>query len=192
MGYNGIIIRSGKIELRPWQEEDAEDLANIADNPLIAACLRDSFPNPYTLDNAFEWLRMVIPINNPAKYFAILFNGELAGSIAILPKEDIYRLNAETGYFIAQKFWSRGIATTAIRSITHYGFIFFNIIRIYAEPFEDNIGSRRALEKAGFKKEALFKNNVVKNGVVKSSMIYSALKDEWDTGREWLPEIIIA
>jgi len=192
MEYNGIIIRSGNIELRPWHEDDAEDLATIASNPLIAACLRDRFPYPYTLENAFEWLRLVIPKNNPAKFFAVIFNGELAGSIAILPKDDIYRLNAETGYFIAEKFWSLGIATTAIRSVTHYGFIFFNIIRIYAEPFEDNIGSRRALEKAGYKQEALFKNNVVKNGIVKSSMIYSALKDEWDPSGKWLPEIIIA
>lgn len=191
MEYKGIIISSGDIKLRPWQEDDAEDLREIADNPKIAACLRDSFPSPYTAEDARNWLSNIIPFNTPARYFAIMFKDELAGSIAIIPKDDIYRLNAETGYFIGEKFWSSGIATTALRSITHYGFIFFNLIRIYAEPFEDNLASRRVLEKAGYKNEALFRNNVIKNGVVKSSMIYSVLKEEWDPLRRWLPEIII-
>ena len=38
--------------LRPWRTEDAEDLAKAADNPKIAANLRNVFPSPYTLADA--------------------------------------------------------------------------------------------------------------------------------------------
>ena len=48
-----------------------------------------------------------------------------------------------------------------------------DILRIYAEPFAYNIGSRRALEKAGFSLEGIMKNNAVKNGKVIDMALYS-------------------
>ena len=38
-----------------------------------------------------------------------------------------------------------------------------DILRIYAEPFSYNAGSRCALEKAGFQYEGLMRRNAVKN-----------------------------
>ena len=35
--------------LRPWQLTDAEPIAAAANNPSIAANLRNVFPSPYTL-----------------------------------------------------------------------------------------------------------------------------------------------
>ena len=40
--------------LRPWKQEDASSVAEAANNPKIAANLRNVFPNPYTLDDA-KW-----------------------------------------------------------------------------------------------------------------------------------------
>ena len=38
--------------LRPWRRSDAEAVAAAADNPNIAANLRNVFPSPYTLADA--------------------------------------------------------------------------------------------------------------------------------------------
>jgi RimJ/RimL family protein N-acetyltransferase len=165
------------IHLRPWLFADAEHLARIADSKSIADNLRDGFPNPYTLDDALDWLGMVIPQNVPTRFFAIIYDNNLAGSIGIVSKTDIYRKNAEIGYFLGEEFRGKGIATKAIRAATSYAFSTFDIVRVYAEPFCDNPGSRRALEKAGFRHEATFKMNVIKNGVFKDSCIYSVLKE---------------
>jgi len=83
------------------------------------------------------------------------------------------------GYFIAQEFWGRGIASKALIAITTYAFRTFEILRVYAEPFADNFGSRLVLEKAGYTLEATFKNYVIKNGVIKDSCIYSVLKEDF-------------
>ncbi len=83
------------------------------------------------------------------------------------------------GYFVAPEFWGRGIASSALKAVTAYAFRTFDIIRVYAEPFADNIGSRRVLEKAGYTLEATFKNYVIKNGVIKDSCIYSVLKENF-------------
>ena len=48
-----------------------------------------------------------------------------------------------------------------------------DILRIYAEPFTYNTGSRRVLEKAGFCYEGTMKNNAVKNGKVLDMALYS-------------------
>lgn len=172
ISFDGIL-------LRPWRHEDSGALFLIADNKKIADNLRDGFPNPYSYDDAIKWLNMVIPENSPVKFFAIEVNGSLAGSIGIVTKTDIYRKNVEIGYYVAEEFWGKGIATKAIKAVTKYAFETFDIVRVYAEPFAQNISSRRVLEKAGFKLEATFRSNVVKNGLILDSCIYSILKDEY-------------
>jgi len=165
--------------LRPWKINDAEELSLIANNKKIADNLRDGFPNPYSLEDAYKWLDMVLAFNDPPRYFAIIIDKKLAGSIGIVTKEDIYRKNVEIGYFLAEPYWGRGIITNAIRAVTAYAFKSFDIVRVYAEPFADNEGSKRALEKAGFRCEAVFKNYVIKNGIIKDSCIYSVLKEDF-------------
>jgi ribosomal-protein-alanine N-acetyltransferase len=165
--------------LRPWEIEDAPQLAVIANNKKVADNLRDAFPFPYSIEDAYKWLDIVLPINDPPRYFAVIVSKKLAGSIAIVTKEDIYRKNVEIGYFLAEEQWGKGIITNAIKAITAYAFSEFDIERVYAEPFADNPGSRRALEKAGFRCEATFRNNVIKNGIIKDSCIYAVLKEDF-------------
>jgi [ribosomal protein S5]-alanine N-acetyltransferase len=167
------------IVLRPWVVEDARELALIADNKKIADNLRDGFPFPYSITDARNWLGLVLPENFPPKYFAITIDKQLIGSIGIVSKSDIYRKNFEIGYFLSEQFWGSGIATKAIKAATSYAFREFDIVRVYAEPFADNAGSRKALENAGFILEATLRRNVIKNGVIKDSCIYSVLREDF-------------
>lgn len=167
------------ITLRPWVMSDAEGLAVICNNKKIADNLRDGFPNPYSLADAEKWLDMFIPGNVPVRFFAIEINNVLSGSIGLVQKDDIYRKNFEVGYFLAEAHWGKGIMTKAIKAATTYAFTNFDIIRVYAEPFADNKGSKRALEKAGYILEAVMRKNVIKNDIIKDSCIYSILREEW-------------
>ena len=63
--------------------------------------------------------------------------------------------------------------TQAIRQLCRIIFDTTDILRIYAEPFAYNTGSRRALEKAGFCCEGTLKSNAVKNGKVLDMVMYS-------------------
>jgi RimJ/RimL family protein N-acetyltransferase len=120
-----------------------------------------------------------LPENYPPRFFAITVDKALVGSIGLVVKTDIYRKNFEIGYFLAEEHWGKGIATRAIKAATSYAFKDFDIVRVYAEPFSDNPGSRRALEKAGFILEATLRRNVIKNGIIKDSCIYSVLKEDF-------------
>jgi RimJ/RimL family protein N-acetyltransferase len=120
-----------------------------------------------------------LPENFPPKFFAIILEQALIGSIGLVLKSDIYRKNCEIGYYVAEDHWGKGIATKAIKAATSYAFRKFDILRIYAEPFADNTSSQNALIKAGFKHEATLRKNVIKNGIIKDSCIYSVLKEDF-------------
>lgn len=171
-------IRFEGIILRQWSIDDASQLAAIANNKNIADNLQDLFPFPYSIKDARKWIRTIMT-SDPPRNFAIVSDGNIVGNIGIITKEDIHRKNIEIGYFLSEKFWGRGIAPRAIKALTSYAFSNFDIVRVYAETFGDNIRSRRTLEKAGFKLEAVLKNNVIKNGIIKDSCIFSVLKEDF-------------
>jgi len=96
----------------------------------------------------------------------------------------VHRKNAELGYYLAEEYWGKGTMTKVVRRMTQYLFGNFDIIRVYAQPFARNTASRRVLEKAGFRLEAVLKNNIIKNDVVQDGCIYAVLKDEFKSTAE--------
>lgn len=161
--------------LRSWRKEDAELLATLANNKKIADNMRDLFPNPYTIEDAMKW----ITANKnkiPQTTFAIEADGAFAGGCGIHPKEDIYRHSAEIGYWIAEPYWGKGIATEAIKQLIEKSITRFpDIIRLYAEVFEHNKPSMRVLEKNGFYLESIRKKAVVKNNVIMNDYVWIKL-----------------
>jgi RimJ/RimL family protein N-acetyltransferase len=165
--------------LRPWEEKDADMLAVIANNRKIADNLRDGFPNPYSIDDAKRFISLARQEGGSSALFAIEINGMIAGSIGAYFKQNVHRKNAELGYFLAEEHWGKGRMTNVLMHLTRYLFENFDIVRVYARPFANNMGSRRVLEKAGFRLEAILKNSIIKNDVVQDGCIYAIIKDDF-------------
>lgn len=164
--------------LRNWEEKDAERLASIASNRKIADNLNDGFPHPYSVEDAKQFISHSRKKDPTYLHLAIEKDGVVIGSIGAYFKENVHRKNADIGYYLAEEYWGKGIMPKAIMCITQYIFDNYDIIRVYALPFAKNKGSRRVLEKAGFRCEAILKNSIIKNGVVQDDCIYAILKDE--------------
>jgi [ribosomal protein S5]-alanine N-acetyltransferase len=161
--------------LRPWTSEDLPSLVRFANNPNIAKFMTNQFAHPYTQENG----RMFIDFaqkGNPTHIFAIEIDGKASGGIGLHPQADIQCKNAELGYWLAEPYWGHGIITKAISEIVEYGFKTFDIDRIYARPFGNNIASQKVLEKAGFTLEARFKNTYFKNGEYLDELVYAIRK----------------
>lgn len=165
--------------LRKWKTEDVKALAKAADNPNIAVNLRNTFPSPYTPEDASWYINDCISkkAENQLTY-AIEADGNAVGSIGIFVKDDVYEKSAELGYWLSEDYWRQGIISRAVPMICKEAFLTFDIIRIYAEPFEYNAGSRGVLEKAGFTYEGTMRKGVYKNGNVSSYCMYSLLREE--------------
>lgn len=159
-------------ELRPWKNEDIDRLVKFANNYNIAKNLMDVFPHPYSVENGKAFIEMTAK-NSPPNILAIEINGEASGAIGVHPQQDIYRKNAEIGYWLAEPYWGKGIISKAIIQMVDYGFKNWNIDRIYARPFGHNIASKKALEKAGFILEARLEKTIFKNGEFMDELIYA-------------------
>ena len=159
------------IALKPWQPEDTERLQAYFNNIHIWNNLRDITPHPYTKEDAEHFIAAQETLT-PVQNFAITSNGEIAGGIGILLKSDIYRMNVELGYWIAEPWWGRKIATEAVRLMTDYIFENFVINRIVAEVFEYNKASMRVLEKNGYTLETVQRKGILKNDILIDNYIW--------------------
>lgn len=165
-------------ELREWIAQDAQDIVSFANNKNIAANLRNVFPYPYTLADAEAYVSTCIEHEGRGQLCrAIIVDHRAVGSIGVFCGSDVLEKSGELGYWLAQPYWGQGIMTNAVRQICSTAFQKFDIIRIFAEPFAHNQGSRRVLEKAGFSLEGIMRNGIYKNGQVHDYCMYALLRD---------------
>ena len=137
--------------IRPWRMSDAMDLAAALSDPAILNNLRDGLPYPYTEKDAEDYITAMLCADKSAVFaYAICLEDRAVGSIGAFRQSNIHFRTAELGYYLAREYWGRGIVTEAVRQLCERVFAQTDILRIYAEPFSDNVGSRRVLEKAGF------------------------------------------
>ena len=167
-------IKLTNCKLRSWNINDVSSLVKHANNSHIADFLRDIFPFPYTRNDAEFFIQHII--TNPANLvLAIDFNGEAIGSIGVHFQNDVYRYNAELGYWLSEMYWRKGIVSECVNALVKYTFENYDTKRIYACVFENNIASIKVLEKCGFIREAIFKNAVSKKGIIMDEYVYALL-----------------
>lgn len=104
-----MIIHGDGFLLRHHKPADIPALVKHANNKNISDNLRDRFPNPYTEKDAEWFINFASENSNPVTNFVIEINSEAAGSISFWPGEDVYRLNAEIGYWLGEEHWGKGI-----------------------------------------------------------------------------------
>lgn len=168
-------LRCGEHLIRDLTRADAPALTRHANNPAIAATLRDLFPSPYTENDARAFIHRVNGENPPAAY-AIASATEAFGVIGYVPGQDVYRFSAEVGYWIGEEYWNRGIMSEALRVFSDYLFATFHFNRLFAGIFSTNPASARVLEKAGYTREAILKAHVTKNGELLDEHLYARLR----------------
>lgn len=147
-------------------------MARYANNRKIWMNLRDAFPHPYTVQDARDYLRS-LRNRTPETTFAIAVNGAAAGSVGFVLRHDVERVSAEIGYWLAEPFWGRGIATEALGAMTDHAIATHKLTRVYALPFAWNAASCRVLEKAGYVLEARLRNSAIKDGRLTDQLQYA-------------------
>ena len=170
-----MVISIGQWRIRSWEVGDVEAIVKYANNRNVWVNLRDSFPHPYTITNALEWV-FNGKGQKPETQIAIASIDEAIGGIGIAPQTDVYSKSAEIGYWLGEPFWGKGITTMAVKAMTEYTFAHFNVVRIYAKVFEWNQASARVLEKAGFRCEGRLMKSVTKVGQTIDELVYAIIK----------------
>ena len=171
-----ILIKLGEWKIRNWRPGDEKSLVKYANNRNVSINLRDSFPYPYTLKHAEEWVRFALS-QVPETNFAIASSSEVIGGIGLRLGEDVYRHTAEIGYWLGEPFWGKGIATGAVLAMTEHAFACFDLQRIEAHVYEWNPASARVLEKAGYIWEGRLRKCITKEGRTMDVFLYARVRE---------------
>jgi RimJ/RimL family protein N-acetyltransferase len=130
---------SNQIFLRDVTESDLPILFEQQLDPEATAMA--AFPSRDRESFMAHWAKIMADKSVVLK--TILFDGQVAGSIVSWDASG----ECEVGYWLGKEFWGKGIATQALAQ-------YMGIVKtrpLYAHVARHNIGSRRVLEKCGFK-----------------------------------------
>jgi len=170
-----MLIDLGDLKVRSWRKSDLDALVRYANNPNIAANLRDQFPHPYTRFKGASYLAEVRSAEIETS-FAMEYEGEAIGGIGFKLGTDVARLSAEMGYWLGEPHWGRGLTTRAVLATSDWAFEHYKLTRIFAMAFSHNVGSMRVLEKAGFEREGTLRRSAVKNGAILDQALYAKVR----------------
>lgn len=157
---------------RITRQDKAAYLEHFTDEEISRNTLR--IPFPYTEADADSWLDCCAKQEcDPERRFAIRDQtGYLIGAIGIANELTEGATSAEIGYWLAKSYRSRGLMSRTISVFSEYAFQHLRLPNLYAHTFIRNLASQRALEKAGFQREAILPHHLVKNGVPLDAVRY--------------------
>lgn len=181
MIINKIIGGGGYIYLRSIDLNDCtERYVEWLNDPDITRYLETRWYDQ-NLDSIKEFVKSQIE-NKNSYLFAIIKTdtNQHIGNIKLGPINQHHN-HADISYFIGEKtLWQKGIATEAVRLICEFGFEELKLHRIEAGTYSTAIGSWHILEKVGFKREGVFRNQVMSEGNYIDVFRYGILKDEFN------------
>jgi len=86
---------------------------------------------------------------------------------------------AEIGYDLEPAQWGKGIMAEALRAVLRYGFEEMGSNRIQAIIDSENVRSIKLVERLGFKREGVLRQNSYFRGRFRDEVCFSLLKEEW-------------
>lgn len=162
------------IKLRPHRLSDIHDLVAAANHPEINKYLREHFPYPYTIQDAYWWLTE--GIKSLANHAAITLDDICIGGVSVVYGQAEAHLSGEIGYWLGREFWGRGFATRAVELMTEEVFNTTDLVRIHAQVFSPNIASKHVLEKCAYRLEGVLQKAIVKNDELMDVHVYARLR----------------
>jgi len=132
--------------LHPWDESMIDGLIQAADDPRIPTYMGDMFPNPYTREDAHQWMEIATAVRPPMQYAAFV-DDRLAGGVGGIPLDAEATGVAEIGWWLNPDYWGGGIATMAVKALIHELFANRNLERLWAPVMAPNVASARVAEK---------------------------------------------
>lgn len=157
--------------LAPFTFAHRAGLQVAADDERIALRMSNRFPYPYTEVDAEWWISKCLAEDPPVS-FVILVGGTVAGGVGCELHGDIRSGTAEAGWWLAPRWWGRGIAAVAVRRFIDYCFVDLDLHRVEAGVFSTNVASARVAEKAGFVLDGIARDAYLKSGDLVDRLCY--------------------
>jgi RimJ/RimL family protein N-acetyltransferase len=135
-----------RLTLRPFAETDADLLFELDSDPEVMRYLTGGAATPRRVIEA-----SILPKFLRGGYWAAIekATGEFAGWFSLVPADDPATL--EVGYRLRRAAWGRGLATEGVQALIRAAFMDPGVERVVAKAYQDNLASRRVMEKLGMR-----------------------------------------
>ncbi|MBC2770591.1 GNAT family N-acetyltransferase [Pusillimonas minor] len=167
-------LQTPRLSLRMMSAADAsEAYLGWMRDPVVNQYLESRFSVPASTQDLVRFIEYVNASSDSLLLGIFLReDGSHIGNIKIGPVVTRHA-RAELGYLIGDRnAWGKGYGSEAIREVARYGIEELGMAKITAGIYETNIGSAKALLKAGFKLEATISSHVICNGRRLASQLY--------------------
>lgn len=183
------VLRTGRLILRPYTVDDAEEMyQNWASDPEVTRFL--TWPTHSDAGVTRMVLNDWVPRYNDGGYFnwaiVLAASGAVIGNIAVVQlRPDIEA--ADIGYCLSRQHWGSGIMPEALQAVIDYLFGTAGLRRITACHDIANPKSGRVMEKAGMRREGIFRQAGRNNTGICDVAFYAVLRDDWQKRRDRQP-----
>lgn len=170
------ILTTARLHLRELVPPDARALFTLrADERVMAHIGR---PRATTLKDAEELIARIA--GDRSENAGITWALTLHGDDTMIGTIGYYRLKlehhrGEIGYMLGFEHWGQGLMSEALEAAVACGFERFRFHSIEAVTDPRNTASNKLLERHGFVREGLLKENFFWNGEFQDSAVYSRL-----------------
>jgi RimJ/RimL family protein N-acetyltransferase len=178
-------LQTERLRLRPIGDADADDLFDLHSNAYV---LRYWDAPPWSdrgrADTFITASRQMADEGTGARLAVDrVRGGTFIGWCGLQRWNPDYR-SASLGYCYDDAAWGHGYATEAARALLQWGFDTLDMNRVQAEVDTRNVASARVLEKLGFVREGMLREDCIVNGEVSDSWVYGLLRREWRPSSE--------
>jgi RimJ/RimL family protein N-acetyltransferase len=123
-------------------------------------------------------------LENPSDFKVFIVEKKDGSKIGFIAHFNVLHLGTgtkqlEIGYSLVPSERGKGYCSEAVKIMVDYLFLSREVMRIQAQTDQRNMASQKVLEKAGFKKEGLLRNNFYMRGEWTDDYIYSIIREEW-------------
>jgi RimJ/RimL family protein N-acetyltransferase len=150
-----VCLETARLTLRRFTPVDADNLVELDSDPAVMRYLTGGAPTPREVIE-----RDILPrfIRSSARHDGFgtwaaseKASGVFVGWFGFQPREDGDRSEAHLGYRLRRAVWGQGLATEGARALVRKGFTELGVERVVATTYQDNLASRRVMEKAGLR-----------------------------------------
>lgn len=169
-------IDGERLYLRPVEMADVTDeYVNWLNNEEINQYLESRFVN-HTLESVRAYVEKIV--RDPEVFFFAMVrkdNNRHIGNIKLGPVDWRHKIG-DIGIIIGdQDSWGKGFAAEAIAALSGFAFSELGLHKLTAGAYENNIGSIKAFQKAGFAEEGRRKSHYLYKGKYIDSVLLAKI-----------------
>lgn len=169
-----LFVEGETVALRTLEDDDIDFLQRTINDPRVRH--RVAAVEPKSQEDEKEWLESMGEEGDA--HFLVTVDGERVGVVSLNPPNETWG-RVEIAYMIDPPHWNNGYGTEAVTLACRYAFEERRLHKVYASAYATNEGSQRVLEKVGFEREGVFREEAFVQGEYVDLYRYGLLAEEF-------------